>query len=101
MCFVRAWDTGFDDKYLAPRLSHHNQVAGGAFTPNSSKSDCIHIISAVAFATALYSAFVLDLETVACFFAHHEIRFGPKKTAKPPVDLLSSRQWPNLHYKMH
>jgi hypothetical protein len=38
----------------------------------------------------LYSAWVLDLETVAYFFALHDIRLGPKKTAKPPVDLRSS-----------
>jgi hypothetical protein len=44
----------------------------------------------VALATDLYSASVLDLETVACFLALQEIRFGPKNTAKPPVDLLSS-----------
>jgi len=44
----------------------------------------------VAFAKALYSASVLDLETVACFLALHEIRLDPKNTAKPPVDLLSS-----------
>ena len=50
------------------------------------------MISAVAFASALYSASVLDLETVACFLAHQDIKFGPKKIAKPPVDLLSSRQ---------
>jgi hypothetical protein len=34
---------------------------------------------------------VLDLETVGCFLALQEIKFGPKKIAKPPVDLLSSR----------
>lgn len=26
------------------------------------------------------------------FLAHQEIKLGPKKTAKPPVDLLSSKQ---------
>ena len=49
------------------------------------------MISAVAFANALYSASVLDLDTVACFFAHQDIRLGPKKIANPPVDRLSSR----------
>jgi len=46
--------------------------------------------SAVAFARALYSASVLDLETVACFLAHQETKLLPRNTAKPPVDLLSS-----------
>jgi hypothetical protein len=49
-----------------------------------------HISSAVVLATALYSASVLDRDTVACFLALQEIRFGPKNTAKPPVDFLSS-----------
>lgn len=60
--------------------------------PSSLSIDLTHIISAVALAKALYSASVLDRDTVACFFAHQEIKFGPKKTAKPPVDLLSSKQ---------
>jgi hypothetical protein len=33
---------------------------------------------------------VLDLYTVACFLALQEIKLGPKYTANPPVDLLSS-----------
>ena len=47
-------------------------------------------ISAVAFVKDLYSTSVLQYETVACFFAFHDIRFEPKNTAKPPVDFLSS-----------
>jgi hypothetical protein len=47
---------------------------------------------AVAFARDLYSASVLDFETVACFRTHYNIRLQPTKTAKPPVDLLSSEQ---------
>jgi hypothetical protein len=46
----------------------------------------------VALAIALYSALVLDHETVGCFFADYEIRLGPKKIANPPVDFLSSGQ---------
>ena len=60
-------------------------VAG---VPLSSAST--QIISVVASATALYSASVFDLDTVACFLAFQEMRFGPKNTAKPPVDFLSS-----------
>jgi hypothetical protein len=48
------------------------------------------VTSAVALAIALSSAYVLDLETVACFCALQEIKFDPKNTANPPVDLLSS-----------
>ena len=59
-------------------------------TPSSLNSDWTQIISAVAFANALYSASVLDLETVACFFAHHDIKLGPKNIANPPVERLSS-----------
>ena len=59
-------------------------------TPSSPKSDSSQINSAVALANDLYSASVLDLETVACFLALQDIRFGPMNIANPPVDLLSS-----------
>jgi hypothetical protein len=48
------------------------------------------MISAVAFARDLYSPSVLDLDIVACFLALQEIKLGPKYTANPPVELLSS-----------
>jgi hypothetical protein len=47
-------------------------------------------MSAVASIIALYSASVLDLDTVFYFLAHHEIKLGPRNNAKPPVDFLSS-----------
>jgi len=40
----------------------------------------------------LYSASVLDLDTVACFLALQDMRLDPKNTPKPPLDLLSSEQ---------
>jgi hypothetical protein len=57
---------------------------------NSVRSICTYIISTIASAIALYSASVLDLDTVLCFLALQEIKFEPKNTAKPQVDLLSS-----------
>jgi hypothetical protein len=78
------------DKYVAPRLSHHNLANFGPLTPSSFNKVCTHMTSAIALAKDLYSASVLDLETVACFLAVHDIRLEPRNTAKPPVDLLSS-----------
>ena len=49
------------------------------------------MISAIAFATALYSASVFDLETVGCFRALQDIKLDPRKIAKPPVDFRSSK----------
>ena len=46
----------------------------------------------MALASAFYSYSVLERDTVACFGALHEIKLGPKKMAKPPVERLSSRQ---------
>jgi hypothetical protein len=73
-------------------MSH--QILGFSFnlTPNSVSRASTQINSAVAFAKALYSASVLDLETVACFLALQETKFGPTNIAKPPVERLSSRQ---------
>ena len=90
MCLVRAWKTGFDVRYVAPRLSHHKMVVRCCDTPSSLSSDSTQMASAAPFAKALYSASVLDLETVGYFLALHEIRFEPTNTAKPLVDRRSS-----------
>jgi hypothetical protein len=55
---------------------------------SSLRSDCTQAISAAAFAIDLYSASVLDLETVGCFFALHAKRLGPKNSTKPPMERL-------------
>jgi hypothetical protein len=90
MCFVLAWKTGFAVRYVAPRLSHHKMAVCCRGTRSSFKTDSIHIASATPFPKALYSASVLDLETVGCFLALHEIKFGPTKTANPLVERRSS-----------
>jgi hypothetical protein len=92
MCFVHAWKTKFADRYVAPKLSHHNAAAGGWDIPSSSSKVWIHMISAVALGIALYHAFVLDRETVGNFLALQDTRFESRKRANPPVDLQSSRQ---------
>jgi hypothetical protein len=48
------------------------------------------MISAVVFANALYSASVLDQDTVDCFFAFQEIRLFSRNIANPPIELMSS-----------
>jgi hypothetical protein len=50
------------------------------------------MISAIAFATALYYASMLDLDTVGCFQALQETKFEPRKITKPPVERRSSMQ---------
>ena len=60
--------------------------------PSSLRSASTHINSAVALAKALYSASVLERDTVACFLALHDIKLGPKNIANPPVERLSSGQ---------
>ena len=90
MCFALAWNTWLADRYVAPKLSHHKHGGWFNLTPSFLSNDCTYITSVVAFAMDLYYALVLDWDTVACFFALQVIWFGPKKTAKPPVERRSS-----------
>jgi hypothetical protein len=48
------------------------------------------MISVVALATDLYSASVLERDTVGCFLEIQAMRFDPRNTACPPVDRRSS-----------
>jgi hypothetical protein len=50
------------------------------------------MISVVTLPKDFYSASVFDRDTVGCFLALQETRLEPRKTAKPPVDMLSSTQ---------
>jgi hypothetical protein len=90
-CFVRAWKTGFEEKYVAPILSHHNVRGWVNCIPISEQSDRIHDSSAAALARALYSALVLDLATVCCFLQVQEIKLSPRKIQYPHVERRSSR----------
>ena len=78
-CFVLAWKTGFEDKYVAPILSHQRVGAWENLRPISEHKDCSQDNSAIVFARALYSASVLEQATVCCVQQFHEIRFWPKK----------------------
>jgi hypothetical protein len=69
--------------------------------PSSSSNVYTHIISVVAFAIALYSTSVLDIEMVGCFQALHDTRLDPRKTANPPSTAYHPGTWPNQHPKIH
>lgn len=77
-CFVRAWNTGLADKYVAPRLSHHKIRGCEKVIPSSNNRDCSQESSAEASARALYSDYMEESATVCCFREDHDIRFEPK-----------------------
>jgi hypothetical protein len=61
-------------------------------TPGSARRYNNHYNSHVADDKALYSASEEDLDTVACFFARHEIKEFSIKKQYPDMDLLVSMQ---------
>jgi hypothetical protein len=65
MCFVRAWNTGLEDRYVAPILSHQRMGPWDNRKPSSTAKDCNHWISAAVFVRAVHSASVLLRATVA------------------------------------
>lgn len=64
---------------MAQALSQKEKAIVFLSMSNSLMIDWIHIAFAVPFAKAMYSASVLDFETVGCFLALHDIKFGSKK----------------------
>jgi len=81
---------GFDERYIAPMLSHHN-IWGILIGMTSSDSrDFNQDSSATVLNNALYSASVLDRATMACFLQLQKIRLFPRKTQYPHLDRRSS-----------
>jgi hypothetical protein len=66
------------DRYIAPKLSHHKNVVICFAVFNSESKVCTHIISTIAFVSVLYSASMLNLETIDSFLALYETRFTPR-----------------------
>jgi len=66
MCFVRAWKTGLEDRYVTPILSHQRVRLWDRCKPIFIAKNYNHWSSAAVSARALYSASVLLQATVAC-----------------------------------
>jgi hypothetical protein len=79
-----------EERYIALTLSQYTTMARRGGQWSSCKSFRIQQDSATQFATAWYSASVLERETVACHLDDQETRLSPKKTQKPDVDLRVS-----------
>ena len=80
MCLVLAWKIGFEERYVAPMLSHQRIGEVDLERPSSRRRDWSHLTSAAALESALYSTSVLDRATVAYFLQLHEIKLRPRKT---------------------
>jgi hypothetical protein len=63
-CFMWPWNNVFDVRYFAPKLWYYNLALHGHGMHSSCRTNCIHINSAIASVMALYSALVLDRDTV-------------------------------------
>jgi hypothetical protein len=77
---------------MALTLSQKTMVARRGGRESSARSWRIQHDSAMQFATALYSASVLDHETVGCLLDDQDTRFCPMNIQKPEVDLRVSGQ---------
>jgi hypothetical protein len=71
---------GLKAKAMAPKLSHESWGGECRKFSNSLSSILSHGILAVVMAMAWYSAFVLDLKTIGCFFACQNTMLEPRNT---------------------
>ena len=90
-CFVLACNIRLASNIIVLRLSHQITGGVGKVTLISERRDCSQVISTTKLARLLYSASVLDLDTVCCFFDCQVTKFEPKYTQHHEVDLRSSR----------
>lgn len=88
-CLDLKCSVGLFERTIAPKLSHHTTIGVGWSYPSSPSSIFTHSNSAIVSATLRYSASVVDLDTVGCFFELHESRFDPKKIRYAPWLLQS------------
>jgi hypothetical protein len=70
-------------------LSHHKVGGEGRKTPISWSMDWSQMSSASVVARVRYSDSILELVAVHCLRKDQEMRLGPRKTQKPPVDFRS------------
>jgi len=91
ICFVRAWNKGLADKYVALKLSHHNITGRDKWISNSRSNEHNHITSVI-WAKTQYSESVENLANVFFLASRLRIRLVPRKIAKSSIDLRSSWQ---------
>ena len=96
VCLVWAWNTGWRSCTMHQNLLHHSTGGRHCTTLSSFNTNSIYIALAITFAKALYSATMLDQDTVACFVKLQDMRLELTKTARLLVDRQSHTQ-PNLH----
>ena len=90
MCFILACNIGLVANITVLRLSYQITGGVGKVILISEKKDCNQVISATKLAKLLYSACVLDLDTVRCFFDCLVTKFEPKYIQNLKVDHRSS-----------
>jgi len=73
-------------------LSHHRVGGEERKMPRLQSMDWRQMSSATVVARVRYSDSVLERVTVRCLREDQEMRLGPRKTQKAPVDFLSSGQ---------